>query len=72
MFQLVDKAADPAVHRIASAIANRCVWAIQAVLRGDDRRLAASEFYHICREEIGKPPGNAIDKQQPEMDERDT
>lgn len=55
MIQL-DQATDPAVHELCSKIANRCAWVIRTVLRGDDKQLAAMEFYMICREAIEKPP----------------
>jgi len=48
------QSADPAVHRLCIAIARRCVWIIQAVLREEERHLAAQEFYRVCREEIEK------------------
>jgi hypothetical protein len=51
-----NQAADPAVHALAVRIAQRCVWIIQAVLREEERRDAAREFYHICREELDKKP----------------
>lgn len=57
------QATDPAVHNLCIAIARRCVWVIQAVLRDDERHLAAQEFfYRVCREEIEKKPG-----QEPEV-----
>jgi hypothetical protein len=51
------QAADPAVHALCVTIAKRCVWVIQAVLRDEERHLAAQEFYRVCREEIEKRPG---------------
>jgi hypothetical protein len=50
------QAADPAVHRLCITIAKRCVWVIQAVLRDEERHLAAQEFYRVCHEEIEKKP----------------
>ena len=50
----LDRAADPAVHKLCATIASRCTRVIQAVLRDDERHLAASEFYMIAREEIEK------------------
>ena len=49
---LENQSADPAVHRLAITIAKRCVYIIQAVLRDDERALAANEFYRVVREEI--------------------
>ncbi len=51
------QSADPAVHRVCIEIAKRCVWVIQAVLREEERHLAAQEFYRVCREELDKKPG---------------
>ena len=56
------QATDPAVHNLCITIARRCVWVIQAVLREEERHLAAQEFYRVCREEVGKKPG-----QEPEV-----
>jgi hypothetical protein len=50
------KAVDPAVHALCIKIARRCVWIIQAVLREEERGLAITEFYRVCREELDKPP----------------
>ena len=50
------QSADPAVHRLAISIAKRCVHIIQAVLREEERGLAANEFYRVVREEIEKKP----------------
>ena len=47
---------DPAVHALCVKIATRCVWVIQAILREEERGLAANEFYRVCREEIDKKP----------------
>jgi uncharacterized membrane protein YhdT len=52
-----NQATDLAVHALCIAIAKRCVWIIQAVLREEERGLAFSEFYRVCREEIDKKPG---------------
>ncbi len=52
------KSANPAVHALCVKIARRCVWIIQAVLREEERHLAAQEFYRVCREEIDKRPGH--------------
>jgi hypothetical protein len=52
-----NRSADPAVHALAITIARRCVWIIQAVLREEERALAANEFYRVVREEIEKTPG---------------
>ena len=48
--------ADPAVHKLCITIARRCVYIIQAILRDDERHLAASEFYRVYREELDKKP----------------
>ena len=47
---------DPTVHALCIKIARRCVWIIQAVLREEERGLALTEFYRVCREEIEKKP----------------
>jgi uncharacterized membrane protein YhdT len=52
-----NQATDPAVHALCVTIAKRCVWVIQAVLREEERGLALSEFYRVCRQEIEKKPG---------------
>lgn len=52
-----NQAADPVVHALAVAIARRCVWIIQAVLREEERGDAAREFYRVVREELEKKPG---------------
>ena len=56
------QATDPSVHKLCITIAKRCVWIIQAVLRDEERHLAAQEFYRVCCEEIEKKLG-----QQPEV-----
>jgi hypothetical protein len=49
----IDTAANPAVHRASSRIANRLVFLIGPLLRGaDDRDIALREAYAIAREEI--------------------
>lgn len=53
------QSADPAVHRLCITIARRCVHIIQAVLREEERALAANEFYRVAREEIEKKPSQA-------------
>ena len=45
---------DAKTHETAIAIARRCVWIIQAVLREEERIDAAREFYTAAREEIEK------------------
>jgi hypothetical protein len=52
-----NQSANPAVHALCIKIAKRCVWIIQAVLREEERGLAANEFYRVCREELDKPTG---------------
>ncbi len=47
-------ATDAKTHETAIAIARRCVWIIQAVLREEERVEAAREFYTVAREEIEK------------------
>ncbi len=47
------QSADPA---LCIKIARRCVWIIQAVLREEERGLALTEFYRVCRGEIEKKP----------------
>ncbi len=49
----IDTAANPAVHRACSRIANRVVFLIGPLLRGADARdIALREAYAIAREEI--------------------
>ena len=48
---------DAKTHETAIAIARRCVWIIQAVLREEERIDAVREFYMIAREELEKLPG---------------
>lgn len=45
---------DPKVHATAIAIARRCVWIIQAILREEERGDALREFYSVAREELEK------------------
>ena len=45
---------DQATHESAIAIARRCTWVIQAVLREEERIDAVREFYMIAREELEK------------------
>jgi hypothetical protein len=54
-----NQSANPAVHALCIKIAKRCVWIIQAVLREEERGLAANEFYQVCREELDKPERKA-------------
>jgi hypothetical protein len=51
------QAADPAVHRLSIAIAQRCVGIIQTLLRPEERREAEREFYLAARAELEKRPG---------------
>jgi hypothetical protein len=44
--------ADPKIHAKAVAIARRCVYVIQAILRDEERGDALREFYLIAREEL--------------------
>jgi hypothetical protein len=48
---------DAKTHETAIAIARRCVWIIQAVLREEERIDAVREFYMITREELEKLRG---------------
>jgi len=50
------QSADPTIHALCVKIATRCVWVIEAVLREEERPLAANEFYRVCREEVEKRP----------------
>lgn len=43
---------DPRTHETAVAIARRCVWIIQAVLREEERADALREFYSVARQEL--------------------
>ena len=43
---------DAKTHETAIAIARRCVWIIQAVLRDEERIEALREFYFVAREEL--------------------
>lgn len=52
---------DPALHALCIKIARRCVWVVQAVLREEERIEAVREFYHVCREELDKPPGREVE-----------
>ena len=52
-----NQSVDPIIHTLCIEIARRCVWVIQAVLREEEKGLAASEFYRVCRQEIEKKPG---------------
>jgi hypothetical protein len=45
---------DAKTHEAAIAIARRCVWIIQAVLREEERIDAVREFYTVAREELEK------------------
>lgn len=45
---------DATTHETAIAIARRCVWIIQAVLREEERIDAVREFYTVAREELEK------------------
>ena len=45
---------DAKTHETAIAIARRCVWIIQAVLREEERGDALREFYSAARDEIEK------------------
>jgi hypothetical protein len=51
----ITRPADPDVHAMAIAIARRCVYIIQAVLREEERIEALREFYMIAREELERP-----------------
>lgn len=55
------QSADPAVNALSIRIARRCVWFIQAVRREEEGGLAVNEFYRVCREDIEKKPGGAIE-----------
>ena len=48
------QSADPAIHALCVKIATRCVWVIQAVLREEEVIAAQTEFYRVCRDELGK------------------
>jgi hypothetical protein len=43
---------DAKTHEAAIAIARRCCWIIQAVLREEERIDAVREFYAVAREEL--------------------
>jgi hypothetical protein len=43
---------DPKVHATAVAIAKRCLYIIQAVLREEEWGDALREFYMVARDEI--------------------
>jgi hypothetical protein len=45
---------DAKTHEAAIAIARRCTWVIQAVLREEERVDSVREFYMIAREELEK------------------
>jgi hypothetical protein len=45
---------DAKTHETAIAIARRCTWVIQAVLREEERIDAVREFYAVAREELEK------------------
>ena len=46
------KPADPKIHAVATAIARRCTYVIQACLREEERGEALREFYLVAREEL--------------------
>ena len=50
-------ATDALTHETAIAIARRCVWIIQAVLREEERTDALREFYTVAREELENRKG---------------
>jgi hypothetical protein len=52
--------ADPKTHEAARAIARRCVWIIQAILRDEEALEATREFYVIAREELEKLKENRV------------
>lgn len=52
MHPLLNQPCDPKTHELAIAIAKRCVWIVQAVLRDEEKGEALREFYGVAREEL--------------------
>lgn len=61
----IDTAADPALHRACSRIANRILFLIRPLLRDADARdIALREAYAIAREELERH-GSALGETTP-------